>query len=519
MGEPEEEQPVKKPRIEEKLAPLGVTGRVCFRRCLAEMTFLDILTVGADDELLLVETRLPDNVPYQSNPRTARLGDAVRVVGEDSDISFPSPKIHKKRMLNASTFHIVEPFSQLVDKGLATWSKPLIQNVRPTAILQCTGTVSERVAAYFDGVISSNYNKGRHVFVYDSDEKPNQRWREFYAICVTGDFARVPLYLHGVVTRVFLITERRPYSTVEEVVSVMRNYRRDPSNEQLRKEVAVDDSRLKRVMGYPRVIEKKLAAALTDDEGASDPSLVPTMPGAVDTPLIAFDQVCYSDGFYWVGLSRPRFLPPEIKEHVPSGAYWKLWEIQNRYLKRLGAVDRYMNRALAFDIGASPGGWSFCCVRNFATSRVMAVDPATQMDALLKDHLIVPDSLESYVTSAKPAVTPTALADREIVHLKVKGQQFVSSALERGLRPAIYVCDMNVELGDTTALAKRLHDADAFDKPALVVLTFKNTYRGKVRFAEKKEEALKGLDWLQNREEMHLFANTDLETTIVGEVL
>jgi len=44
-----------------------------------------------------------------------------------------------------------------------------------------------------------------------------------------------------------------------------------------------------------------------------------------------------------------------------------------------GAQDLYSQRSLALDIGASPGGWSYCLAKELKTKRVIACDPAAYM--------------------------------------------------------------------------------------------------------------------------------------------
>jgi len=56
----------------------------------------------------------------------------------------------------------------------------------------------------------------------------------------------------------------------------------------------------------------------------------------------------------------------------------------------------------------------------------------------------------------------------------------------------------------------------------LVVLTFKNTCKKKVEFEARKAKCIEELSQLKGVkqvEEMHLFANTRLETTVVFQVL
>eukprot|EP01061_Rhynchopus_euleeides_P047796 TRINITY_DN982_c1_g1_i1.p1 TRINITY_DN982_c1_g1~~TRINITY_DN982_c1_g1_i1.p1 ORF type:complete len:711 (+),score=309.94 TRINITY_DN982_c1_g1_i1:34-2133(+) len=235
-----------------------------------------------------------------------------------------------------------------------------------------------------------------------------------------------------------------------------------------------------------------------------------------------YDQVCLSEGLYWVGLSVPRVVIPEARTTVPSGAYWKLQEIKERYLCTPERIARYSSRSVSVDIGASPGGWSYCSAQDFDTRYCFAVDPAETYHELLTP-LLVEDkgrAVASIVQHQKDA-TPVPPAERRILTYLQKGQEFIDEVLiANGVKVGLYVCDINDHLEKAVEMAECVHKAGLFERPALVVLTFKNTVKSKARFTENKEKSIEKLkQWLSNVTEIHLFANTQLETTVVGELL
>jgi len=131
----------------------------------------------------------------------------------------------------------------------------------------------------------------------------------------------------------------------------------------------------------------------------------------------------------------------------------------------------------------------------------------------------------------------------------------------------ILVCDINDALEHAVQIFEYFVEQELYECPCLVVLTFKNTCRSKTEFAERKQQALmkisavvcasersaesanepcgtlvssckselhntgstsavpevlearKNAPRLSHVREIHLFANTRLETTIVGQLL
>ena len=100
------------------------------------------------------------------------------------------------------------------------------------------------------------------------------------------------------------------------------------------------------------------------------------------------------------------------------------------------------------------------------------------------------------------------------------------------LETGVIVCDMNCPHEETIAIfeqflaarrafleSERAPPATAGARRTLVCLTFKNPIKG--TFQERKRESIEKLQGptvgLRNVQELHLFANTKNETTVVGE--
>eukprot|EP00392_Amoebophrya_sp_AT5.2_P000566 g567.t1 len=97
------------------------------------------------------------------------------------------------------------------------------------------------------------------------------------------------------------------------------------------------------------------------------------------------DSIVYADGVHYVGTNQPRVIIPErLTSLVPSSAFFKLTEIDDRYvLPKLGVQgrERYVNCDYVVDVGASPGGWTLALATVFRAKTVCAIDPAEHMHA------------------------------------------------------------------------------------------------------------------------------------------
>ena len=108
----------------------------------------------------------------------------------------------------------------------------------------------------------------------------------------------------------------------------------------------------------------------------------------------------------------------------------------------------------------------------------------------------------------------------------MRGEEAISKleeeASDERKKLSLFVCDMNDGLENACQLLYEVHRRGLFESPCLAVVTFKNTCRSKREFRERKRAMMERLRQdavLHYIHEIHLFANTRLETTIVGQML
>lgn len=69
---------------------------------------------------------------------------------------------------------------------------------------------------------------------------------------------------------------------------------------------------------------------------------------------------------------------------------------------------RYTGRRMALDVGASPGGWSYCLAQRLCTCHVIACDPAAYMHPLVRRL-----SVEGTLAKSKTALRSQRVATKE----------------------------------------------------------------------------------------------------------
>jgi len=270
-------------------------------------------------------------------------------------------------------------------------------------------------------------------------------------------------------------------------------------------------------------------------------------PDDIDVATMRTDALLYADGLFFLGVDVPRVLVPEKTNSVPSSAYWKMLEVRDRYrvdsveavLKTSSSTDRapssrssikesgaelearssasstsyvarhYSNVDLAIDIGASPGGWSYCLSQNLGAKRVLAVDPAEHMHDLVKN------------------IMTFNLKECPIEQWRLKGDQaldqLAADVIETpgSAKLSVFVCDMNEEPERPVELVRKLISLNlAREGKCLLVLTFKNTCKSKADYIQRQKACVCELEQMgvRNVEVVHLFANTAMEMTVVGEL-
>jgi len=350
--------------------------------------------------------------------------------------------------------------------------------------------LAERVAALFDGLVATALTKDRLVYMFGD----NAASINFVADLDKGV---VPFFLHSIIQRVYLLTKPPLACTsLEEVVDRLAHRYEE---EVRHSEEGGLVERTWNIIAFPKELQAILAERLMEKRENPKKKQKSLLPAERS---LEYDSILYVDGIFWTGFGVQRVLVPEKNQAtVPSSAYYKLLEIKDRYLNRDGLFELYCGRSLAVDIGASPGGWSYCLAQNFDTKRVIAVDPATHF------HPLMSSLFES----------------KRAEHFQLRGGEGLKELEARTKdRIGVYVCDMNDACGATVGLFKKAlsPELDLIDteKGCLVVLTFKNTCKRKSDFASAKADCmqeLRELPTVHSLQELHLFANTKLETTIV----
>ena len=160
----------------------------------------------------------------------------------------------------------------------------------------------------------------------------------------------------------------------------------------------------------------------------------------------------------------------------------------------------------------------------YAIGKTFAVDPAEHMHDLVKKCFSEKtEPMSTFSWMKPPAKLPLVSGqesernhDREdlhrprgrsgrdvgggsiIEHWQLRGEQFLERCLDAAalaaeeipLRFGIFVCDMNCELESSVDLLRKFVEAELLERPALCVVTFKNTCRSKAEFAERKQKGL-----------------------------
>ena len=493
-------------------------GRVCFcRNQSSKLYFIDVITVHQDSslndwglEFIELCIRGDDELVFTKESLEAiKVGDVLRVSGT-VEAAMPRPPRH--RIVKVTSLERSEPWSETFVSTKKPYAFPLpsflekwktevvpeaIQRGRPICILQCHLPLAERVAALFSGVVATTLTKDRLIYLYDDNE---------YSIQFVRDLEQgimVPFFLHSIIQRIYLLTGSNPVASIsldETVDLIATRYKSEMGNPDSRHIT----EKAWNILTFPKELQKILLDRLLAKRDCKTDCPSPNGKGLLtEQRSLEYDSLLYIDGLYWTGFNVPRISVPEKPQAtVPSSAYYKLLEIKDRYLNREGLFGRYVDRGLAVDIGASPGGWTYCLSKQFNTHKVVAVDPATHY------HPLMTDLFES----------------RAAEHWPMRGEDSLSRLKALG-GPGIacWVCDMNHHAEATvelfkTALGEGLIDAE---KGCLVVLTFKNTCKRKGEFHARKQacvEELSALPGVIDLQETHLFANTRNETTIVFQV-
>eukprot|EP00434_Breviolum_minutum_P024379 symbB.v1.2.021529.t1/scaffold1865.1/size98072/6 len=104
----------------------------------------------------------------------------------------------------------------------------------------------------------------------------------------------------------------------------------------------------------------------------------------------------------------------------------------------------------------------------------------------------------------------------------MRGDEGLRKLHAEAMKLSLFVCDMNDALESSCDLLYQVFKEKLYEPPCLAVVTFKNTCKSKAEFQERKRAMIAKLredGVLMHLQEIHLFANTRMETTIVGQML
>eukprot|EP00928_Gymnodinium_smaydae_P089315 TRINITY_DN73302_c0_g1_i1.p1 TRINITY_DN73302_c0_g1~~TRINITY_DN73302_c0_g1_i1.p1 ORF type:complete len:547 (-),score=90.13 TRINITY_DN73302_c0_g1_i1:309-1907(-) len=302
----------------------------------------------------------------------------------------------------------------------------------------------------------------------------------------------LPSFLHSVIRRVYYLTEA-PYLAFSELLAALAALER-PADEKVG------------VLAFPRHLETRLCAEL--DLCVGGPRRC--------------HCVVYAEGRYFLGRHVPmQRVPGRISSNVlPSSAYWKLNEIDVRFgncFFRAGENTQDTgHRRMALDIGASPGGWSKCLVEDFGMDQVFGVDPG-----LLHESVLANPSIEHWCMLGDAALS--RLASEHMGGGRFPLSVCIGDKRDASIDTFLFstlVCDANCEPELTVDMfEKAMPLMDTSSSRFLAVLTFKIGVSA-TAFAKRKASLLERIrvfvapHGLQVAE-IHLFANTKHETTVV----
>eukprot|EP00913_Durusdinium_trenchii_P032490 g30418.t1 len=213
---------------------------------------------------------------------------------------------------------------------------------------------------------------------------------------------------------------------------------------------------------------------------ATTPETKDVLLDGLQLPKDRCDSIVYADGLFWWSANVPRAIIPAK---------------DNR-------SERFSKRRLALDVGASPGGWSYCLATQLCIQRTIACDPAAYMH---------------------PAVR-RLVPEEEVRDERMRGADALDQLSSQKL--SIFVCDMNDALEASCQLLYRIAREGLYEPPCLAVVTFKKLGcaapgPGRIQSSTFQQERKRAMlaqiradRILTDVQEIHLFANTRLETTI-----
>ena len=407
--------------------------------------------------------------------------------------------------------------------------------------------------------VASQLKKDRLIFIYGDNEV-------FSKLHIENG---LPHFLHSPICRVYWVTEP-PMISIQEAMRILMT-----TNESNQLKTLTFPSELESNV-YD--VTQNFFLNNCHDTTANLP-----INAEVAKQSSKINTLVYADGYYWLGLDVNRVLITDKDvQSMPSSAYYKLFEIDSRFSiaadRRCSIFSKYRNSNLAIDVGGSPGGWTYCLTKDFGVKHVISIDPAKEMHELVreciyqslhkngifekllsssnssqdeeKEHMKrayetlvngasdghwsfkTPNIFKSLNSKKKICPMPAAIQNGShkhylnissgslkfpiVEHWNMTGQEAIEHLGE--YKTNIFVCDANIPPKNCIDILESFIQKGRIQRPCLVVVTFKNT--DKNTFTDQKKDGFMRLrKFVHNLQELHLFANKKLETTVVGELL
>ena len=407
--------------------------------------------------------------------------------------------------------------------------------------------------------IASQLKKDRLIFIYGDNEVFSKLHLE------NG----LPHFLHSPICRVYWVTEP-PLISIQEAMRVLLTTNKSNYLKILTFPSELENNVYDAAQNFfLNNCHDKSANLLINKEVSKQSNKINTL--------------VYADGYYWLGLDVSRVLISDKDvQSMPSSAYYKLFEIDSRFSipadERCSILSKYRNSNMAIDVGGSPGGWTYCLTKDFGVKHVISIDPAKEMHELVRECIYKSLHKNGIFEKLMSSVNPTQIAEKEgmktafealvngasneersfelsnnfkslnskkkifpmpaaiqkdshehyldiragslkfpiVEHWNMTGQEAIEHLGEN--KTDIFVCDANIPPKISIDILELFIKKGRIQRPCLVVITFKNT--DKNTFTDQKKDGFMRLTkFVNNLQELHLFANKKLETTVVGELL
>lgn len=451
-------------------AVIEAVGRVSSRRKQRKtVVFLDLVVPRSvlfeGVQYFKVELKLESEDPeVQHTHRDIFPGDVVRARGKRNEEEWGTPRDWVLDMI-PDEVEVVERWSVLNPRGIACLmdktdklsNSPILQGDGSFIIMQANEPHKDRLCEYFSETYAVELEKsasGMHSADWVLALPCGQKWP------LDDKVLNSP---NSPVHRLYVVTSVWP--TLAAAVEELRRLAEAQSVERLR------------IACYP----SSLTEQVVTHTSLADIPMNPKQP-------THFGSIVYFHGGYAVGVDPT---PPVVTgplEPVPAHickAYYKVEEVS----LRMGWSEA-LDGGVALDVGAAPGGWSWCLTEVFGMRQAFAIDPGM---------LVLPH------------------ASSRIEHLAMLDHEALPILRERGVQVDLYCCDANVFPSKALDIFCAFRDSGMVREGARVVVTLKNMCKNKAEWSETLSEQLARFkSACPDGRQVHLLANTKFETTIIG---